>query len=204
MWGEGEGTDAQNVEAAMKLMLAVAAFREKTANDFPQTGSTPAFAALFKELLVLADYCGLWFEVVTQQSSWTARRGQFLALSDVAAASVELSHFAVVLFRHNRSAFVPNQHYYNTQKLVHAKYVSMATAIHINQDLFFWYQDADDRLEGFFGMDRGLRNGANVDQLQFEERSSDVMAMGEIFARRPESVQGRTAAGRRRLRPHQP
>jgi hypothetical protein len=46
MWGEGEGTDAQNVEAAMKLMLAIAAFREKTANDFPETGPTPAFAAL--------------------------------------------------------------------------------------------------------------------------------------------------------------
>ena len=59
MWGEGEGTDAQNVEAATKLMLAIADFREKTAASFPQTGSTPAFASLFKELLVLAEYCGL-------------------------------------------------------------------------------------------------------------------------------------------------
>jgi hypothetical protein len=113
----------------------------------------------------------------------------------VTAAAVELSHFAFVLFRHHGSAFVPNQHYYNTQKLVHAKYVSMATAINIKQDLFFWYQDADDRLEGFFGIDRGLRNGANVDQLQFEERSSDVMAMGEIFARRPDMYRGARRLG---------
>ena len=90
---------------------------------------------------------------------------------------------------------MPNQHYYNTQKLVHSKYVSMATAISINQDLFFWYQDADDRLEGFFGMDRDLRGGANFDQIQFEERSSDVMALAEIFARRPHLYRGARRLG---------
>eukprot|EP00966_Prymnesium_polylepis_P279038 6446352-Prymnesium_polylepis.1 len=66
----------------------------------------------------------------------------------------------------------------------------MATGQSIDQELFFWYQAADDRLEGFFGMDRDLRGGSNVDMLQFEERASDVMSLAEIFARRPELYKG--------------
>ena len=177
MWGEGDSTDAQNVPAAMKLMLSIASFREKTAQDFPRSKLTPTFAGVFKELLVLAEYCAKWFEIVSQQSSLSTRAGVYLSLSELVASAVALSHMAFVLYRHNGSAFVPAQHYYNTQKLVHGKYVSMATAKSIGQELYFWYQDADDRLEGFFGEDRGLRGGSNVDQVQFDERAGDLQPM---------------------------
>ena len=106
LWREGEETDAQNVDAAMKLVLAIASFREKSVKDFPQSGQTPAFTSIFKELVLLAEYSGLWFEVIGQQSSRTMRSG-YIPLAEVTAAAVDLSHLAFVLYRHNRSAFQP-------------------------------------------------------------------------------------------------
>ena len=102
LWGEGEEADAQNVDAAMKLVLTIASFREKSVKDFPQSGQTPAFTSIFKELVLLAEYNGLWFEVIGQQSSRTMRSG-YIPLAEVTAAAVDLSHLAFILYRHKRA-----------------------------------------------------------------------------------------------------
>jgi hypothetical protein len=51
---------------------------------------------------------------------------------------------------------------------------------------YFPFLDSDDRLEGFFGMQRVLEAGRNFDAIQFEERAGELMRLEKIYERNPE------------------
>ena len=55
---------------------------------------------------------------------------------------------------------------------------------------YYWYDDADDRLEGMFGKTRTVEHGHNFDMVQFEERASELMRLEEIYARTPDLRKG--------------
>ena len=55
---------------------------------------------------------------------------------------------------------------------------------------YYWYDDADDRLEGMFGKTRTVEHGHNFDMVQFEERASELMRLEEIYARNPDLRKG--------------
>eukprot|EP00966_Prymnesium_polylepis_P134145 3100796-Prymnesium_polylepis.1 len=131
----------------MKLLLALASFRSKSADDFPdQRRNTPTFGAMFAELTILSKYSATMFEVVTMQSSKEAN-GTFLSLQQYDRAVSKLSHMLFAIFRASGSAFVPHQHYYNVQITCRGKYVSQAVSKAQGIDSYFPYQDADDREE---------------------------------------------------------
>ena len=184
MFGEGEA-DAQNVEAVTKLLQAIASFRTCSINNFcDERSAVPSFSAQLKELQILSEYSARLFEVITCQSADPAITG-FLPLSQVVRSADTLSHLAFVLFRQNGTAFVPAQHYYNTQIMCRAPHISIATCQSLGIAQYFWYQDSDDREEGAFGMVRTMENGANFDLVEFDARISEVMRIEQIYCRHP-------------------
>ena len=100
---------------------------------------------MLSELKILGHYAAALFEVVTMQSANPAdKAGTFLPLEAFNRSAAKLSHIAFVLFRENGGAFVPPQHYYNTQIMTRTKYTSQGVGkIHY----FFPYQESDNRLE---------------------------------------------------------
>eukprot|EP00966_Prymnesium_polylepis_P036876 855506-Prymnesium_polylepis.1 len=98
-----------------------------------------------------------------QTSDPGAAAGTFLSLDAYDRSVAKLAHLAFVLYRKNGTAFIPGQHYYNTQILLRTKYVSQAVSKAEGNAYYFPYQDADDRLEGLFGMVRTLEHGSNFD-----------------------------------------
>ena len=125
MFGEGD-VDAQNVTAMTKLLLAISRFENCSLADFPERRRTvPTFLAMLKELKVLARYCARLFEVITMQTAATPH--VYMSLAQLCKSDSELAHILFVLFRRNKSAYCPNQHFYNTQIMLRAPYVSLAT-----------------------------------------------------------------------------
>eukprot|EP00966_Prymnesium_polylepis_P233866 5409503-Prymnesium_polylepis.1 len=213
MFGDGE-EDAQNVAAAVELLVSIGSFRSKSAADFPESSKSPTFEPMLRELKILAEYCATEFEAVTMQSA--DKPGTFLSLSDLNRSFSKLAHLALVLFRANGSKFAPPQHYYNTQITMRAKYVSQAVSKAEGIEQYFSYQvaaprarpprasrpqnacmgadrralkplqDADDREEGMFGMVRVLEHGSNFDIVQFEERASELMRLDSSYTRHPD------------------
>ena len=183
MFGDGE-EDAQNVPAAVKLLLAISCFRSKTVGDFSaDRRQTPIFSAQLAELKILSEYTGALYEVVTMQSADAP--GTFLSLAHLNRSNSKLAHMAFVLFRQNLGSFVPPQRYYNTSIMLRTKYVSQASSKAEGIDNYFYYQDADDREEGLFGMVRTLERGMNFDMVQFEDRGSELMRLDDIYVRNP-------------------
>ena len=187
MFGEGED-DKQNVAAATKLVLAIGQLKWKRTEDFPpHRRETPHFATLLAELHVLAEYCSAAFTVVTMQSPKPDDpEGTFVPLVAYNRATSTLAHMLFAIFRQSGSAFVPPQHYYNVQVTLRGKYVSQAVSKALGLEHYFPYQDADDRLEGYFGMMRVLQHGANFDLVQIEDRASALMQLDLIYSRHPE------------------
>ena len=141
MWGEADA-DAQNVEAVTKLLRAIASFRKCKVLDFHEKRrAVLTFPAQLKELKILAEYSACLFEVITGQSADPDVSG-FLPLSSLTRSADTLSHLAFVLFRQNGTAFVPAQHYYNTQIMLRAPHISIATCQADGIALFFWYAAA--------------------------------------------------------------
>ena len=133
---------------------------------------------MLAELNILSTYAGTAYEVITMQSSNPAdAEGTFLSLSTYNQSVSRLGHLAFILFRQNAGAFVPPQHYYNTQICLRTKYVSQATSQAEGIRYYWPYQDADDREEQCFGNLRTLENGANFDIVQVEDRASELMAL---------------------------
>lgn len=148
------------------------------------------FAAQLKELQILGYYAQHLFEVVTMQSGspemWDSADTKFLALSDLVRSADRLSHLDFIHFREGGTKFVPAQHYYNTQIMLRAHKVAIATSKAMNIKQYWFYQNADDREEGFFGMQRVLEAGRNFDTIQLEERGSELMVLDDIYTRHPD------------------
>ena len=191
-FGEGE-EDKQNVPAACKLMLALSTLAYKQPGDFPQQRrETPSFSQQLNALKIIGRIAELAFEFVTTQSASQALLGkrEFLSLDALDRCASELGHIYFVCFRRNGSSFLPCQHYYNVQITIRGKYVSQAVSLALKLSEYWWYQDADDRLEGYFGMLRTLETGSNVDMVQFEERASELMRLDLIYTRNPDIKRG--------------
>ena len=185
MWGEGQ-EDAQNVSACARLIASIAKLGTKSVNDFPNLKGGSNFKAIYDAMLILAEYSACMFEVVLTQHV----TGGYLALPVLVRRADQLAHMALVLFRESGSKFVPPQHYFNLQTMLKAPHITIATSsVHGIRD-YFWYQDADDRLEGFFGMERVLEAGSNFDLLQKEERATMLMRLDKLYTLHPEMRKG--------------
>lgn len=183
-FGDGE-EDAQNVPACMKLLQAISQFRLAPADSFSSDRrNAPGFNEFLGSLRFLGHLAACEFIFVSMQSPDDGRG--FMSLSELNRNASKLAHIEFVLFRKSAGAFVPPQHYYNTQITVRGKYVSQAVSKAIGSSHYWWYQDSDDRLENMFGMMRTLEHGTNFDMVQFEERASALMALEEIYSRSPE------------------
>ena len=176
--------DAQNVAAMLKLMRALGLLLHKPLNGYPDDlRSRPDFSDWLKAFQALALYCGLMYIVITQQDVVDE---SFLPLPLYLRKAGTLSLLAFSLFRENGTAFIPSQNYANTQAMCRAKFVSSAGCIAEGIKEYFPFLDSDDRLEGFFGMQRVLEAGSNFDAIQFEERAGELMRLDLIYERHPE------------------
>ena len=110
--------------------------------------------------------------ITTQSSNPAAPCGTYLSLAQLDRVASCVAHLLFVIFRKSGSGFVPAQNYYNTQITLRTKYVSQAVSMAEKIVYYWWYQDADDRLENMFGMLRVLETGVNFDMVQFEDRAS--------------------------------
>jgi len=64
----------------------------------------------------------------------------------------------LILFRENVSKFVLCQHYYNTQIMIMAFFVSVAQGQALEMQEFYWYLMGSDRIEQTFSILRTLQN----------------------------------------------
>ena len=83
---------------------------------------------------------------------------KFLNITELSTRASELSHMLLILFRENVSKFVLCQHYYNTQIMIMAFFVSVAQGQALEMQEFYWYLMGSDRIEQTFSILRTLQN----------------------------------------------
>ena len=176
--------DAQNVSAMVKFLRLMSKFTEKTKAGFcaPRRG-TPMFRMQLKALHVLALYCRNFVEVIT---GLDALKNERIPLSELMRRASRVAHYAFVLFRRHATKFIPGQHYGNTQAMIKAKFISVASCQALNIPYYFSYFDSDQRLEELFGIQRCMECGSSMDMIQFEERGGSIMGCAKIYSDRPE------------------
>ena len=176
--------DAQNVSAMIKFLRMMATFTRKQVADFPaERQSVPTFRQQFKALVILSEYCRNFVEVITGLDAFENTR---LPLSALLRRASCLAHLAFVLYRRHGTKFIPSQHYGNTQAMIKAKFVSVASCQAEGINFYFSYFDATQRLEELFGMQRAMECGSSIGMVKFEERGGDLMESGHIYSERPE------------------
>ena len=90
------------------------------------------------------------------------------------------------IYRENASKFVPCQHYYNTQIMIRAFFVSVAQGQALEMQKFYWYLKGSDHIEQIFSILRTLRNtGTNFDAVQIEDLTTESQRIERICTRRP-------------------
>ena len=175
---------AQNVPATMKLMLALSEFEKMPDEQFSlERRNAATFHAFRKELQILARYSRLYFEVIACQDADTKAH---LSIGQVLRKAAQLSHIAFVLFRTNQTHFVPSQNYGNTQLMIRAFFHAVAFAKSQGITELFLFFVSDDRLENMFGMQRVLECGRNFDLLEFGQRASELMRLGNYKGELPD------------------
>ena len=173
--------DQMNVPASVKLCKYIAEFRNKKLSDFPT--SAPAatsqhFETTLQELNLLGEYCYCWALVFSEKP---------LNLTDQLKNLSTLSHLLFTIYNQQGQNFIASNNYYNTQRMVHAKYFSIAKAKVNDIEYYFPFLDSSDSLEQHFGIARSLHGAAHGFTMnQYENRVTASMSVMQIYVRHPE------------------
>ena len=169
IFNEG-GADAQNVAAAIRLILALSSLGKMKPADFPARDPGQIKETL-KDLRILGEYASCFERFFL---------GKELTLEAHLDNLSTMSHLLFALFRKNdtkvrrlfflflhlrahnmASQFVPAQQYSNTQRMIRAIFWSVATAQVNGIANYFPFLDSTDPLEQNFGIIRDLHGPGN-------------------------------------------
>jgi hypothetical protein len=114
-------------------------------------------------------------------------RGQGVGIEAHLVNLSKLAHLALVIYRRQRTKFIPAQNFQNTMRMIRAIFWSVKSAQNAGVKEYFLFLDSTDPLENLFGIVRSLHgSGTAFDAVQLEDRLTTAMTMAQIYARHPD------------------
>ena len=180
--------DLMDVLETVKCLHAVGKLASIAMSDFPSGWrSVPENHHKFREMRLLGLVSKMMCTAVVGHDGEIEEEGDHLSISGYLTNLSKLAHVLFILYRCNRTDFIPAQNYRNWQEMIKNIFISLTQAKVNGVEVFYWFLQSNKRIEEFFGILRSLRRGdLNFDAWDIRNRISDASIVQWIYAQHPE------------------
>lgn len=180
--------DQMDVLEMVKCLYAIGRFASCPLINFPPDWrSIDCNRTTHRELRLLGHVSKSMCTMIIGHEGNIDEEGDHLSVGGYLTVCSRLAHLLFVLFRRNKTRFIPAQNYRNWQDTIKNMFVSVTLAKVNGVEDFWWFLNTNKRLEQLFGITRSMRGGnLNFDCLDLRDRLADSSIVQWIFSMYPQ------------------
>lgn len=140
--------DLMDVRETVRCLATVGKLANVSMNDFPpEWRSKEQNHQRMREMKLLGLLMKLMCTSIVGHKGDIETEGDHLSVSGYLTSLAELSHLLFLLFRRNKTNFIPAQNYRNWQEMIKNMFISVALAKVEGVTDFWWFLNTSKRIE---------------------------------------------------------